>query len=854
MRKINRKFIITFLGVLLLSIICFSGITMMFADERNGAGDFATSTDASFGNSVQSNISGAATPTTTPSSIIDWIIDFSNSTDAAIDKEYHIVEIYSGSNPSALSTMVDSDGKFEKLVLDGHKSEGFTPDFKPGNIDYHSFSNKVAAGSTAETNLINAIEKADLVYLSEDPDELWDTDNDITEQLIQTLTKFAVTDGKPFIVDSHNLTMQIKLQSKRLIKDLVGNYYVKEGSSYNTFAFDQTKDIEAVMNTANVTANYKALDGDIPQQSTDPNFGWNKVTYTEVKAEDDPDTDDVNEADSEDHTDYIARVLTIYNSSETTNLTITNKILNCCSGDYSFTFTDNDTSVTQPKNKTVAAKGTFTPDGTVKVLDEESDFYKYAYYGRNARPQALKFETMDLSNATDLTALETIDFTQYDFVIFEEETKDVDISGKDDLFNSLVGAMTNGVHVLYDSKIAPTGSSHGTISELDADGIKQLYNKVATTNDQPKYDSVLVTARQKMNEVYATSTTAEGVKDIANIINAGAFRSIGHGSTDSSNKYTVLEIEPCYPIDTVLAQHLKNARNWNNAYGITFLKASARTNAYSQYSDSFYYLRTDGVSSKTPDEISYGTSASLTSLLENTADLDALITQDNIANVTDYYKWHISKAKIAHATGKSMDEINVVHMSSSEFAASRKTLLDNYDAIYIGGDNSAIKPGDNWYTKGKGNYYNMYFHNGDLYNYSNDQNNKWGGQYGVIGGNDLTYDKMEELKAYAKKMPVILDRTVCDAYVNASLQDNKQHVMDPDSNMYNFIYSVTEIKDSALESKYTSTVLINFDSDYTYKAVNNSDKYGTTYGGYATVFLGNNAPTDAFRTATVNNN
>ena len=860
MRKINKKFIITFLGVLLLSIICFTGVTMMFADERNGAGLFATATDANISDTLQSNVKGAATPTTTPSSIIDWIIDFSNSTDPDIDKIYHIVEIYSGTSPSDLSTMVGQDGKFEKLVLDGHKSEGFTPDFKPGNIDYKSYSN-----GESDTTLITAIEGADLVYFSEDPDAEWDENNDITEQVLQALVKYAVTDGKPFIIDSHNLTQQIKILSQKYVKDVVANYYAKEGTIYNTFSWNNTKSIEEVMNTANVSAVYKALDGDAMQagSSTNPDFGWNKVTYTEVKTKDDPSTTDKDETETEEHTEYIGRILTIYSSAVSNDLTLTDKISACCSSDYSFTFTDAETTGTATKDKTVAAKGTFTADGTVKVLDEDSDFYKFAYYGRNARPDALKFEKIDMSDTTDFTSLETIDFTQYDFVIFEESTKDVDISKKDAdgnpiIYNRLAELMTSGVHVFYDSNISPDSSSHSQ-SELKANGVKQLYDRVAyTANDTPRYSHVLVTARDRMNNIYSKAETASSVKDIADIINSGAFRSIGKSSTDSAtDKYRVLEIEPCYPIDDTLAQALYKAKDLSNQYGVNFIKASGRSNVIGngkQYSDRVYYLKTDQVNNdKTSDEISFGTTDSLTTILENTTLLNSFMTQDKISGVTEYYKWAVSKAKICHATGKKWTDVEVVHMSSAEFASSRKTLLDTYDAIYIGGDNSAIKAENKWYTNSKGNYYTMYFHNGDIFDYDNSLSNKDGGTYGVLSGNDLTYNKMDELIKYAKNgMPVILDRSVCNAYVGAHEQDDAQHLMDPDSNMYNFIYSVTDWKNSTIESKYNN-VLLNFDPGYTYKVVNNGE-YGNTYGGYATVFLGQDQPTDAFKAPTYENN
>ena len=868
MRKINRKFIITFLGVLLLSIICFSGITMMFADERNGAGDFATSTDASFGNSVQSNISGAATPTTTPSSIIDWIINFSNSTDATIDNEYHIVEIYSGSTPSALSTMVNKDGVFEKLVLDGHKSEGFTPDFKPGNITYDSYPNDVVAGSSDEADLIAAIEGADLVYLSEDPDEEWDANNDITQAVMDKLADFSVEKSRPLIIDSHNLTQKIKLLGNKKIKDVINNAYAKEGPSYNTFPFDSSKDIETVMNTANVSANYKALDGDVQQAGlpTNPDFGWNKVTYTEVKTKDDPSTDDVDETETEEHTEYVARILTIYNSDESSNLTLTNKILACCDGDYSFTYTDAETEGTDTKNKTVSVKGTFTADGVVKNLKDDSDFYKFAYYGRNARPDAIKFEALDIKDAANLTALNTTDFLQYDFIIFEDTTKEVDISEVSGLYDKLINDMKTGVHILYDASIASNSNNNNSIAILEAPVVKELYNKVAYENDTGMYDNVLVTAREYMR-VYSESTNAASVDDIANIINGGTFRTIGnHSSGGSSNKYTVLEIEPCYPINMDLAKALLPVKDFTyqvRKFGSTTLENKKFRDGSQidgiktpEEGKSYYYIRTDKVRfDTTSDEISYDDTRSLTTLLENAADLSSTIKQSNSNLITDYYNWSISKAKICHATGRDWNEVEVKHMSSIQFACSRVSLLDNYDAIYIGGDNSSIKKEEDWYTKALGGkVYNMYFHNGDMYNYTGRGSgfNDTVGQYGVLGGNDLTENSYKELLDYSKKMPVILSLELCNAYKGV-FDDPNQTLIDPESRMFKYLKDVAEIKNGVVTSKFENTVLVNFDHKYTYKANNaknpttNIAPYGPTYGGYATVFHGiSDTPDDAF--------
>lgn len=50
-------------------------------------------------------------------------------------------------------------------------------------------------------------------------------------------------------------------------------------------------------------------------------------------------------------------------------------------------------------------------------------------------------------------------------------------------------------------------------------------------------------------------------------------------------------------------------------------------------------------------------------------------------------------------------------MSSVEFNTSKDTLLDKYDMIYLGGDNSAIKNPEDWNAK----HGHVYFKEGDTY-------------------------------------------------------------------------------------------------------------------------------------------
>ncbi len=1007
MRILSKKAIISFLGVLLLSVVAFSAVSLMFADEENGA--------------LEVNLSKGADNSTSTSNtfmtMIDWIIEISNSTEDGIDTKYHILELDTGSkgkNQSPLKKMIDSIDEnekgsiFEKYVLDGHKSDSFDKTFKTGNIDYdYKTCTGITPGSETESEVLAAIANADFIYLTEDPDALWDEDNDITTSIQEKLYDYAVNNKKPIVIDSHNITTRDLISGGNTVKDVVAEKYIPNGNNYNTYKWPHDTSINGFMNPADMKYVYVPIHGDsqsakwskvsykvpilddngnqdyekddngnpivekdedgnpivekdedgnpvyeldsdgnkIPEKDSNNNIvyetdsnGDKKIELDEnnlPKIEKDDEGNNLYELDAEGNKiqdyernadgsfvldennekilayekdengnyvvdgdnnqipiymykyvyvpkykykykyklkydvtetpDYLARILTIHNSSVNDDNYLTKKLKDCCTEEYKFEYENNSEQDVQ-----VELADGFTKDGTILRLDKDSDLYKYGYYGREMRPTAFKFEDVDIKNNDGLEALKSIDFSKFDFIVLELSTKDIDLSKVKDSKLALITAMTSNTHLLYDGSISNGSINNGSSSASNAAGYNALINYIAP-NDVPKYASVLVTSKKNFTNYYSTAKNAEAVDDIARIINSGDFRGYsGSSSGGTSVKYTVLEIEPCYPIDIDLAKVLKS----KGAYGFktsndkAFDAMTGRNEITSAY-DTFYYMKPHEVSSKTSDEISYFSDTySLTELLENKSELEKVVTEENFKKtgaILDYYKWHISPAKIAHATGKSIDSIEVVHMSSSEFAASRKKLMESYDAIYIGGDNSAIKPADKWYSKSLNqgyNYYDMYFHSGDLYQYPSSLNNSYNMTYGVLPGNDITKNKLDELKEYAKQMPVILERSLCDAYLDARSKGSSQHVLDPDSNIYKLLEGITSVNGSKLSysvddsGKQLTNVLVNFDYDYTYKAQNNNNEYGNeTVNKFATVFLGGEAvPEDAYDPSKVNIN
>ncbi len=850
MRIFNKKLLIPAMIVLLLSVSMFSMLTFMFADEDNGA---------------SKNVVAAA-EVTEGKTLIDYIIDNSYNVEDGNDNIYHVLEIYTGTAPSKLKNMVDQGGaelKFENLVINGHKSEQQSQKLNTGTIHYEAL-----AYNTANDTLIQAINSADLIYLSEDPGAKWNASNgiDLTEEIKNSLSKYATSDEKPLIIDSHTLTQQYESLTAKNIKTLATNTYALEGATYSTYKWPSTSPVGTFMNMADLTDLY------MPVRGNTQSANWTVASYSGTVEEGQTAPNDIK----------IAKILTI--SKDPANGTLTKMVKENFAA----------TAYALPEGYSIEPADFI--DANTFELTKGSDFYKFAYSGLGSRPDAVKFTSVDTDTEADVNWIETADLSQYDFVIIEADAGDLDLSAKTGVYDALQSAMYSGVHILYDSSL-DQGNATTPIADVNAPNYEYVFNKVANTNDTPRYGYVLVTAKAKM-DIYYNSKKPKGVKDIADIINAGTFRGIkGGGTGDSSNVYTVLEIEPCYPINTTLAKKFYDIREYLDPLQknhVSFVNQGQRQKwigqkQYQGPAAGFYYLRTDQVSDSTTDEISYGDGYSFTSLLDDleyynanasrgdlTADETAKVNaakanidkyfltaadganntvNDQVANISDYYDWSLSRAKIAHATGRSYDQVKVVHMSSVEFATSRKTLLDNYDAIYIGGNNSAIKDiistngsdtTNAWYLSSLGgNYYTMYFHNGDAYPISdNTYSASVGDQfdYGLFAGNDLTLNKYKELLTYASKMPVIIDKRLSDAFrtVESSANAYDQHVLDPESNMYAFLKTVMTYDSTtgAVTSNNDALTLVDFDPSYTYKALNPDNKYGDTYGGYVTVFRG----------------
>lgn len=288
------------------------------------------------------------------------------------------------------------------------------------------------------------------------------------------------------------------------------------------------------------------------------------------------------------------------------------------------------------------------------------------------------------------------------------------------------------------------------------------------SNVLPVADSFFGTLGSKKNKEEASAVGEQ----VANLLNISNYRDTAEEGLNGKI-FRVLELQPCYPIDTQLAA----ANGSMSSYAATEYGISGN-----------YYMDTD--------------------------------------NVT--YNFALTKAKIAAATGLTEDQIEVVCMSTEEFVSTSEPVLGEYDLIYIGGDTTALnyfrfkefgKFNNKSLSAGVFDFttsFDMYTHTGNVVElttvpsstglYETTSSNPYGVvryndsvlNTGVaLNGNDLTTLKKNELLDYIEAgMPVVFDEVISKAYDNIKdkgrLQQLAQHDIDPDSQMYQLLKEVSD--------------------------------------------------------------
>ncbi len=721
------------------------------------------------------------------------------------DPYYRIVEIGSGS-ASALQTMCNGDiSAFAQYVINGNKT--IEQDMKEKTIVYSYYN---ASTITKDSPELQAIAGADFIYVSCDPANQYTVTNDLGEDLYNFLKNTYLTQKKPLVIDSPEKTKELGGGSQTNtvpMSKLATDVFAAKGSRYYTFAWDQTKQTTAEQFFRHQNGSlYLGING------TKKSGNWIDC-YVDL--------------DHENRT-RVSKMLVISSKGATAEAaTVT-------SADYPMAY---DLLELSDIESTMLLYDVADPDRQYHGYAIPSkSIYDYGYNTKYTdKPSAMIVDTYKLQ--PDDTELLNVDFDQYDMIVVEAGLENVQITPE--LYRKFSAAMIGNVSIVYNKSMVTSSGSSGGDTEIDtkSTNYRELFYTVANSKDIATRTNVMVTNRQEFESI-ATSNNAETCKVIADLINASSFRGIGGGGAGSSDMYTVLEIQPCYPVDEETAR-------WN------VLENGKEARRFSQFKSdptggSYYTIPVDVVNNKAAEEL-----------------------EDH----TEYYKWELSVSKIADVTGIAPNKIQIVHMSSEEFAASKVDVLGTYDLVYIGSDNSALRQNVMDYSafgnmlQGSWNIlesidsrvkditklpiYTIYSHNGDIAQLTLDQMGESGAAsvrtgdhitgeqfsdhsktFVRLNGNDITYNGLESLKAYLNAgMPVVVSKELAEYYEVVEAVGYNQNAIDPDSNICKFLKACKDSKDAGSENvlwKFDNTATVNITPEAGYESY--------TMKGYVTVF------------------
>ena len=802
--KRNKKLTVIALSVMLVMTLAVTVISFSFAgdnDNNNGAGaGTQTSTNVATGDALTN---------------IDYIVKNSRDPDADI---YKIVEIGSKAvgikdgetEPYTTFGEFAEKGGFKEYVINGNKTiDDIMPDDKINYVYYYA-----GAVSSENTAALADIASADFIYISNDSTNSYSKSNDFGEDLYNLLHVYAVGDYKPIIIESPADSGSTDIGGGGTtgagitFDNLVVDYYKKEGYLNYTFAWENDGGTPVTPEEffGGSGSLYISINGKNKMS------GWKNVKVDPSAAE----------------VDQMTEVLVV--SSTGTSVKAGTATRFNLALKYSTLVTTSVTDVDAEKEITLAENQSLYNIETTQFYAKGYSKKYYAYKPEYALVSEISF--------ADLQKDTTFNFNKYDLVIFEDDLKGKDLSDTA-FYKRLVGAMYGNVHIIFGDVFTANSKVDDNEGDLDVDDANEtnyheLFYMVATEDGVERYPNVMVTTKAEM-EIIMSSNNAGTCKVIADIINGASYRGIG-GPGSTSTMFTVLEIQPCYPVDTTIA--------------------AAKGNTY-------YTTPSEVVNGKTREQLGLK-KINGTTMVVNPDKTTSAVGQDTI----EYYAWELSEAKIADALGMDVRQVKVVHMSSEEFATNKDEVLGNYDMVYIGGNESALSPAEDWHSIGAfGNYgfnfnqannteilpiYTMYTNVGDMQanlldveegpvssgtTFNAAPGHTSGETFVTLNGNDITYNGLEELKSFVDAgMPVIISKDVKAAYdpIKANIVGGKspylQNKISPDSNMYDFLLYCDDVK--------KTNVVWGFDKDDITFTDNDGGTLGDTLTGEVEVFAG----------------
>lgn len=829
----KTKITVAAMAVMLVMALAVTVISFSFAE--NGSG------------STENGGSEANEPTEGYTNI-DYIIK--NSNDASLekkddngvvisdDREYRIVEIGSGEQSTLGDYVIKTDGSistygFEDHVINGNKSALMSEFFANGKVVYHYFDAKDVTSTSAkygDTTDLAIISQADMIYISNNKKPGYASGNDISDDLLTVLQPMAIGKYIPIIIDmpgksgSNGGGGGTTTAPTTTFGNVIGDYYSTEGKYYYTYAYDNAWTADQFFDSSlGSPSGYLTINA--------------KVQFNNGKY------DDITVSGA---TAYLTKILVISDDGQafSDSTSMSKKLLPVSDPITGATYT-----------------GTSDPvSGNIYDISS-TKLYSSGYNVRYSKYNP-KYALIEEKSVTDIAAMESLE--SYEFIFIESDVKDKPLSTLTDASAATVeaakvekllkNAMYGNIHIAYAKSASdPSGaggsgsSGNGTNTEANNTNYKKFYDMLASS-DVASYQNVMLTDKTKIDTI--TSSGSDSVaKPIADLINASSYRGIG-GPGSSASMFSVLEIQPCYPIDERIA--------YANNPDADITKAGS------------YYTDPDGViNGLSREEIEAQRKAA--GLLDedfevNYAGAVDVAKESYAALGFEYYAWELSKAKIADALNLSATNINLVQMSAEEFSSNKDEIFGNYDIVYIGGNTSAIKDvsryssiakvigprdKDQFFTK---NYsgvtaaniekiryapvYRMYSHNGDM---TTLEAGLGGGGSGTpllrsvngttyntattsLNGNDISSDNLENLKKYVDAgMPIIFSEDVTAAYHymlnnkdgNGNATGNRylQNSIDPDSNMCKLLDYCNEKQAVSVDSTTTATnVLWNFDA------------------------------------------
>lgn len=285
------------------------------------------------------------------------------------------------------------------------------------------------------------------------------------------------------------------------------------------------------------------------------------------------------------------------------------------------------------------------------ALTADDTFLKNAFYRKGYLPDKVDVDQISYRDIANSSFAEN-----YDFVFIENDTySNMNAS----IYNAISTVSFAKKHVIY-----PTALEASTNTQADSDNesnYKELLYMVASKEGISLYKNVYLSSYTFFDTMAADPAgTQEAANTVAELLKASTYREFGANSA-SGKKYTVLEIQPAYPIDEELAK--KNGT---------------------------YYTKPDSV---------YKNSKELT------------------PDGSEYYAFEMTMEKVMALTGLDSSEIELVQMSAEELQGIKKSITDKYDLVYIGGNVSALTSAED-YNHNNGGRISQFIRSEDEFHYA----------------------------------------------------------------------------------------------------------------------------------------